>query len=51
VDQIILIGDAAANKYEEIVKYRKKFSGEAYWSSKIPLLPKAENYLEPIIER
>lgn len=49
VDQIILIGDAGANKYEEIVKYRKKFSGEAYWSSKIPLLPKAENYLEPIL--
>lgn len=45
VDQIILIGDAGGNKYEEIVKYRKKFSGESYWHSKIPLLPKIENYL------
>lgn len=39
VDQIIIIGDAPANKYEEMTKHRKKFHGEAVWTKKYPLLP------------
>jgi hypothetical protein len=31
IDQIIIIGDAPANKFEEMIKHRKKFRGDAYW--------------------
>lgn len=39
IDQIIIIGDAPANTYAEIVRHRGKFrGGEPYWSTKFPLL-------------
>jgi hypothetical protein len=41
---VIIIGDAPANKYEEIIKHRKKFHGEEKWSPIYPLLPSVESY-------
>ena len=48
VNQIIVIGDAPANKYDEIVKHRNKFYGYALLGCKVPLLATTEACYEGV---
>lgn len=55
LDQVIIIGDAAANTDQETIDKRKRFEdgglvGESYWSKYFPILS-AENELKAIITR